>query len=1494
MPRINKIRLKNIGHSRAFMHDITLDFRGGVNTVVYGGNGVGKSSIIAFILTLLRPESWNFLPGESGEPRKIIDYLSVEYPAHIMIEWLYIGKKRTFEFLVTGLLLTKDSQDNFRRAFYSFRYPYERERSKNYLTFENIRFEAESSYLLVDEFLDQLKHQKKSNSSQKVQIIRDNITKWQNHLDMNLIDTKLAEYQVKMNGTEGAQATFLDFSTDIGFIQFIVKMLQKLPGDESLKEIKDAYQNFQKIPFLKEQEVFVKKIIEKLKQGISLEKQYKVLYTELQDILGKWLEYNIICEEWQLENKKQLDSYQEILDSLIPQRDKIKGQLAELEVKIPFLSHRGLEFQITAEKKLIEEIRKQKESISRHKNLLEILPTYRNYLSTVNALNLLKEQLMEQIKPFEEKLAESRIIIRFLIEKKVEDRSKRLKIKQDDYNRRWIEFNGAMEKKGKLDEKILTLERNIRANSVELEEISKEEKRISELLLENETVSEAIERLESIKSRLKVERMSNEEELRNNRKRITHLSSIIKKSYESIQLLSKELDKVEKELASRKKQWRKLVGNPVFSMIVEAGWDELEVDYNLLNETNRQKLLIESEKKKDLWISSQLIKQDLQTTIEQFNDTGSFPYDPDVLNLCNFLKNNQINAWIGWEYLKNSLNEKNDMENAVIEIGYLFDGIIIAEPTLDRVEAILNNQEKKISVEALTRTIPISSANVLREKPSIGKNVMILNPGLKWRYDSEYAQNHLETLEKQFKKVITASDAKHEDYQSVDQVCQIWDDFLEAFPAETSKKLESKLKELLDRLEEEKEELYIYEEQESVIIESQESISDEIARISAEMDDIVPSLQQLSKLSTRLERKRKIKKTIKDDSKSINSHSVRLKDLTDRRIPEIDLSVKKLNKEISEIRSNVRDLKKVLQDYTQEENVYEEKEIRRKSSTHSLEEWKRQYNRLKNQYDSVLQENDLKYDTIRHENEIKDIRTRLSNLYTSTGIQEEDIKVFHYDNIQLDDLTDILKEKRVIEDQLLQLGIDVNDKQNKVNELQKESTENRTRCLAIYDDLVNNYRSILQDEMKINSAHKILLSKKEKKDRELMNIETEITDSQEGKKATLAEKESLESLAEAIENWISRFSTEERKKMTSKNKLKLNFETLDKLKASIQDNKDNTRSYEEKKTVFESKSTGFIKEFRSISDTTKKERIKDLLLLEFINKFDTGSIERISALKQEFDERLVAIGDQIKAPESRLKTIIDVFTTTINDILFKLKELQSIKLNVKDLPNLHKQPIVKIKIRDSKDISAISKTVDGYFNDIFFKFDTFPSDLTTEKIVMSILENYLSGRLRPIDYLFPDESLQPVYTTIQDIKKTSGGEKGTLGILFYCLVAHFRLKHFLQSKRKFNIQSPLFMDNPFSKATRLDLIMLQVGLANKLGIQLIPFTHNKDVEVFHHYENFIALKKHKTTDKQIVDCSKELESKFKLESSSVTIRSQLKVEPEQLSGYFRDEHESGS
>lgn len=88
----------------------------------------------------------------------------------------------------------------------------------------------------------------------------------------------------------------------------------------------------------------------------------------------------------------------------------------------------------------------------------------------------------------------------------------------------------------------------------------------------------------------------------------------------------------------------------------------------------------------------------------------------------------------------------------------------------------------------------------------------------------------------------------------------------------------------------------------------------------------------------------------------------------------------------------------------------------------------------------------------------------------------------------------------------------------------------------------------------------------------------------------------------------------------------------------------------------------------------------------------------------------------------------------------------------------------------------------------------------------------------------------------------SGGEGLTAGLLLYLVIAKIR-GEFMGKGQIGKAGSFLLLDNPFSKANKVDLIRPQTRLAKKLNIQLIFATGIEDLNAIGEFEHIIRLRK---------------------------------------------------
>ena len=130
----------------------------------------------------------------------------------------------------------------------------------------------------------------------------------------------------------------------------------------------------------------------------------------------------------------------------------------------------------------------------------------------------------------------------------------------------------------------------------------------------------------------------------------------------------------------------------------------------------------------------------------------------------------------------------------------------------------------------------------------------------------------------------------------------------------------------------------------------------------------------------------------------------------------------------------------------------------------------------------------------------------------------------------------------------------------------------------------------------------------------------------------------------------------------------------------------------------------------------------------------------------------------------------------------------------------------------------------------------------------------------------------------------SGGEGLTAGLLLYLVIANIRGESMGQGQIG-QSGSFLLLDNPFSKANKIDLIRPQTQLAKKLNIQLIFATGIEDLNAIGEFEHVIRLRKDRMDanskrqyiehDQPQVNASKETDSdlsKYRIQAVDYSYR----------------------
>ncbi|MFX0066448.1 MAG: hypothetical protein ACFFC7_30185, partial [Candidatus Hermodarchaeota archaeon] len=1257
--------------------------------------------------------------------------------------------------------------------------------------------------------------------------------------------------------------------------------------DIHLDEIKDAYDKMNNLPSLEAQEKTVTSILDKLFQGKKIAQQDTENQRRKRELFDSWVKLTLLCQQKLKESVEEIEICEEHLNELEPHSQQLRSSLDNLNLQIPYLTQKSIQFQIQENKTKIRQLKRELKAWELDKNILEVLTDYREWKLKSKRLSLMKEQLLEEVQPILQDLILSRRVLKHLYDKEVQQLQKKEKENNEALESVRKTLDQAREENGRKKERERMLKELITEAQQEIDEITRLEQRIKtkSVWKDRESLNDTIQLLSEQFTSIISKKTESEKEKSLIEQNLKNLHSKIERTRAELQDTKAEKEKIEEKLKERKNKWKRLVQDPRFCAFFGAEWEEGDVNYAILSSENKKSLKKEEERIYEWLATKTHYLLTLKRNLETFETEEQFSYDSELVALRKTLQNKNINAWIGWEYLKKTVLDTQEKEKIVRSIAYLLDGLIVTDSNLDRTRKVIEKLIKNCELGGITKPVLISVHSILKNPPTLDRNVMLVNPvALNWRYDKtnakKYFQKQMEQYEREEEKVASTK----EDYNRLKQVIHRWEDFLESFPQDEFLKLEKKCTVLETTLQDNENML-------SELINERERLEDQLKvtiellkELEIEKDTVNSEKQQLEKFQLRYRRKSALQKRQTKYTEEYQSISTRLDELEEV-VDKFAKQEKDLRDKLVTITDNLSESRNLLKKYSRpiklkDDEKLSAEEIEQKAGSMSLQEWINVYEELDRQYNTQFSESELRLTINSLESDIKTLEDDLTKRYTLLKITEKTIVVYNQENPDLKDKQAIFNKKQQLEQTIRDSLMQINELERETSTYQKEAKKQQSTYLAIEKKLEKRFIDLYQDKEAIIKILTHLKQQKASVEDNLAYIEDEINETRTHHETASQQKKAIEAQLKVIDVNIQYFATE----LSEEDIDQLSMSDIDKL--SINEIEKQVDKYNHETEQFrlqemknENDIKNYIQEFRALAKDIDPY-LKEIRLIDFIKSFNKENVQEISSLINIFQSRLLNLQEQIKAPKERLENIVKFFTAIVHDILYKLKELPGIKLRIPDLLYLDNKPVIKILIRGEGGEEVINEKVKHYFTNLFASHQQFPEFLTIEKIILTILEDYLEGRLRPIKYLFPDNKQEASYKTIEEIKKASGGERVTVGILLYCLIAYFRLKYVFGEENFKNTHSfPLLMDNPFGKASRLDFIKLQVGLAKRLNIQLIPFTAIGEIEIFHYYDAMIPLKKYPTQNEfQVIEIDRQ-ESEYLIKGSSVTVRPIINQNP---------------
>lgn len=228
--RLRSALLDSLGHSEARFHPLELGFTDDdrcVDTVTWLDNGGGKTSLSSLLFSVLDPDKRNFIAHLRDKKYLLEHYVLTGDTGHVALRWdVTVPRTLLTTPLVTGQVLEwKDRQasvddgDRLQRWFYGFT-PNAR------LDVDRLPTRDPGTHKLrgATTFLDELRRACHGARIDDLVVSREQAP-WKRWLDEHWLDTTLLHQQVIMNGEEGGAAQLFKFGTVWDFADLLLRLL---------------------------------------------------------------------------------------------------------------------------------------------------------------------------------------------------------------------------------------------------------------------------------------------------------------------------------------------------------------------------------------------------------------------------------------------------------------------------------------------------------------------------------------------------------------------------------------------------------------------------------------------------------------------------------------------------------------------------------------------------------------------------------------------------------------------------------------------------------------------------------------------------------------------------------------------------------------------------------------------------------------------------------------------------------------------------------------------------------------------------------------------------------------------------------------------------------------------------------------------------------------------------------------------------------------------
>jgi len=1465
IPIINRIRFCNLGVSRCFLIDETLDFHGGNQTLISAQNGTGKSAMISIILSHIRPFFTEFVKGDDDIKRRLKDYVLTDRPGHIICEWIIMkGSEKIF--LITGMVLEKKG-DQLDEHFYTFQYPLLIEPDQP--TIDSIQIQEDGYILTRSEFMRKLRSR---NNIYKDTYFRNTATKyeWVNILKDYAIDDQIFRFQADMNQHEGGMKAFLKYSKDSEFFEFLLdKIIDFSQQKEDLEELRKVYKHFKEINKINSEISFVDKLIELFENGKHLSQDRKSLLIELKNIVGTSENVRFFIEEkvrTDEDNKSHLEHKKSELK--LNQKELLKKERELREVSNYYeFSSKTMEFK--ALKVSIDDLKQQLEKSNNFSIFLKVLPTIKIKGRKEQELRVLND-ILEEHRPLIHSLEEARVLYEFFIIKKIHKLQKELDTIQQQ------EINSSQELQqinidiGRADAEKNLKQEHVDDNDNKIIKINDKYSKIDDFQLEIENIENLndnlIKELNDVNlernnlKNLKKSNISKTSEL-NDEKEAIHKQK--EESGEKYHILNSQLENINELFFD-------LIQNPWYTAILGEIENQTEVDYSLLDFSRFYRVEEKSNKLTQRLENVIVDKKAIEKIIKNYETYENFPYRQEVVKVFNLLSERfqNIKFMIGWEYLKTSI--PLDQRDLISEkYPHLLNGVIAITNDLGEIINFIDNKRHTGDLADISDPIFLSSSAFFNNLDQIsvdGKFNFLINPGLNWRFEKNLANERYETLKSNLSLLETKYSKTKEENNQLIILKKNWNEFKEKYSENYYNKTHSKiieLKHIIDTL----------QIRETVLNDSLKTLENDLRRYELNLNETSQKKDKLTAriatIDTILEKKNEVNSLNQENELlfiEINKINGTLESLLKNR--------KKAQKEIKEIKKEIQKINDKVSEYTEVKDdlsisytsLNKDEIITEKGDSYEFVEIKDRFYSLFSQYQEKIEKTEIKNKIQTINSELKNLANKISKFQEKSSLlfSEE----FFQDIIRRDlDEIEIETEIKDLNETISKLNFQIQKNYDKKDELNINISEIKDKLKRSFRKLQSNYSQNVSD--KITLSENIKINNQEKKvcaeqlislNNTLSALENEIDDI---KSRVLDYKSNLISIQKTISN-LNEYGI----KVEKLSEITLSIKEPN-IEDHIKDLKESSIRKLNSYSEIEKKANRLIERINNIEIP---EELNNTNYVRFLSNFNMKDFMELNLKISQFNRTRNQLAFKKDSVFDRIEKVIEIYSFKVEEYIHQIKNLRKLKIDCPTLKHVHNQPLLRFKVKDYK-LDELKDCISNYFQVLIRSNETFPRNLTFEHIVKEIFSEFIPIIFKNPEFIFLEQIEKTSYENVVSIRKTSGGELMTFTILLFCLIAYNRMKN-IHQKSNIPYQIPIIMDNPLGEMSRNDFIELQIELAKKLHIQLIVFTSIEKKDLYGFFDTTISMFK----DEFIrLDDGRDLDTiKFETKTGSISLKPRLK------------------